>query len=109
MPGMQPGKRVARVTLQSLLLVDLRELRASDYRFCATADCPVAYFATDSSQTFTVTQVRVPIWQKARAPATWARDCFKFTSAMIRADAQGKEDSTIVAQIQTGIKDGLRA
>lgn len=105
----QPGKRVPHVTLQSLLLVDLRELRASDYRFCAAADCPVAYFATDGSQTFTVTQVRVPIWQKAPAPATLVCYCFKITSAMICADTQGTDGSTIVAQIQAGIKDGLCA
>jgi hypothetical protein len=105
----QRGKSVPRVTLQSLLLVDLRELLASDYRFCSTTDCPIAYFATDGSQEFRVAQVRVPIWQKSPAPTTLVCYCFKFTSAMLDADTQGADGSMIIAQIQAGIKDGLCA
>lgn len=105
----QKGKSVPRVTLQSLLLVDLRLLQADEYRFCRTPGCPVAYFAPDGSETFTVEQVRVPIWQKQPGSTTPVCYCFKLTPTLIRDELVLSGASTVVDQINAGIKAGLCA
>lgn len=105
----QKGKSVQPVTLQSLLLVDLRLLQAAEYRFCRTPDCPVAYFAADGNETFSVEQVRVPIWQKQPAATTPVCYCFKLTPTRIRDELVLTGASTVVDQINAGIKAGLCA
>jgi hypothetical protein len=97
------------VTLQSLLMVDLCQLHASEYRFCRTSDCPVAYFAADGSQPFTVDQVRVPIWQKHPAASTLVCSCFTFTPARMREELMLTGQSTVVEQINAGVKVGMCA
>ncbi len=105
----QKGKSVQHVTLQSLLLVDLRLLQADAYRFCRTPGCPVAYFAADGSETFTVEQVRVPILQKQPATTTPVCYCFKWTPTRIRDELVLTGASSVIDQINAGIKAGLCA
>ncbi len=55
---------VEALTVKALLTeVALRRFAAADYRFCATAACPVVYFAR-SGEAFTTADLRVPVWQK---------------------------------------------
>lgn len=100
------GKAVQRITLQSLLLVDLRSLHGEAYGFCRTPACPVAYFAGDGSQIFEADQVRVPIWHKDPAQTTPVCYCFKITPAHIQAELDATGTSTVVAQVTTGVQAG---
>jgi hypothetical protein len=52
-------------TLKALLAISLRAVRDSEYRFCRTPTCPVVYFTADGQPTFTLDQVRGPIYPKA--------------------------------------------
>jgi hypothetical protein len=106
----QPGHRVARQTLQSLLLVDLRLVTEEFYWFCSAPTCPVAYFNDAGSITFSAEQVRVPIWHKQQDdPAAPICYCFKFTNQMLRDELEQTGSSSIAAQITAGIQRGLCA
>ncbi len=47
----QAGKPVEAQTVKALLAVSLREVRATEYRFCSDEHCPIVYFSTDGSST----------------------------------------------------------
>jgi hypothetical protein len=66
----QAGKIVAGQTVKALLVISLRDVREVEYRFCRTVSCPVVYFASGGQQTFTLDQVRGPIYQKSQDDAT---------------------------------------
>ena len=106
----QQGHRVERQTLQSLLLVDLRLVAEETYWFCPAPTCPVAYFDDAGSLTFSLEQVRVPIWHKQPDdPTTPICYCFKFTTQMLRDELAQTGSSTIAEQITAGIQRGLCA
>ena len=76
----QVGKAVQGQTIKALLAVSLRVVREVEYRFCRTPTCPVVYFAADGQQTFTLDQVRGPVYQKAQHDdATPVCYCFGYT------------------------------
>lgn len=99
----QQGQRVERRTLQSLLLADLQRLVTKEsYWFCAAPTCPVVYFDDSGAVTFTVEQVRVPVWQKqATEPNTPICYCFNITNRMLNKETMG--------EIAAGIRQGLCA
>jgi hypothetical protein len=98
----QKGQRVDRQTLQSLLIVDLRLVSEASYWFCPAPACPVAYFNDSGEVTFTVGQVRVPIWQKQPTePRTPICYCFKITNQMLTEDTP--------AEITAGVQQELCA
>lgn len=103
------GRRVQRITLQSLLEVDLRMIRDVPYWFCGTPDCPVVYFSEDGKQTFTKDQVRVPVFQKETQDPIPVCYCFDFSTADIREEIERTGASTAADQISQGVKDGYCA
>src|SRR5690349_52839 len=45
----QTGRPVDTITVKALLRVPLTELRAGEYRFCRTAECPTVYYSRSGS------------------------------------------------------------
>jgi hypothetical protein len=101
------SKKVDTITLKAMLNISLLVLQDGPYFFCATADCPIVYFAVDGKQSFTKNQVRVPVYQKeahnATVPVCY---CFDHSPASIRAELEATGQSTIIAEIEQGIKAG---
>ena len=96
----QPGQRVMRQTLQSLVLADLRQVTEERYWFCAAPACPFVYFDDTGAVTFTVEQVRVPVWQKqAEDPNTPICYCFKITNRMLSQETAGE----VAISLQRGL------
>lgn len=101
------GKPVERITLQSLLATDLRELRDEvDYLFCSTAECETVYFSVDGTQTYTREQLQVPVFEKEPWNDVPVCYCFGFTPDAIRAEIVDTGKSTAVDQITQGVRDG---
>lgn len=103
----QKGKKVDSLTLKAMLDVSLLAVRDVPYNFCRTSDCPVIYFAADGVQVFTKDQIRVPVHQKEPAddnvPVCY---CFHHSPATIRAELLATGRSTVVEEIEAGIKAG---
>ncbi|MCL4528754.1 MAG: hypothetical protein M1282_05010 [Chloroflexi bacterium] len=80
------GKPVQGQTVKSLLSVTLRQVRNTEYLFCRTPTCPVVYFTSDGTQTYTVDQVRERVYQKEpNADDVFVCYCFRHTVGEIRA------------------------
>ena len=103
----QKGKKVDSITLKAMLDVSLLVLRDVPYLFCRTADCPMVYFAADELQSFTKDQIRVPVYQKEpgdeSVPVCY---CFHHSPATIWAELWATGQSTVVEEIEGGIKSG---
>jgi hypothetical protein len=101
------GKKVNAITLKAMLKANLVNVRDVPYFFCRTADCEVVYFSGDGQQTFTKTQVREPVFQKeARNENALVCYCFRHSPASIRAELLNSGQSTVIAEINAGIKAG---
>lgn len=103
----QKGKKVDNLTLKAMLDVSLLAVRDVPYLFCRTADCSVVYFAADGKQVFTKDQIRVSVHQKEPdndyVPVCY---CFCHSPATIRAELLATGQSTVVEEIEAGIKTG---
>lgn len=100
----QKGKAVQGQTVKSLLASSLRLVLDSDYYFCRTQSCPVAYFTIDGSSIFTTSELRERVYQKE--PDTddvFVCYCFNHTVAEIRG-ATPETRVSIVNDINTGIQ-----
>ncbi|MDN5325801.1 MAG: hypothetical protein PWP41_497 [Moorella sp. (in: firmicutes)] len=77
------GKRVASLTIASLLNTEVREnLTATRYNLCLSPSCQVVYYGDDGSL-FTKDQVRVPVWFKEQAPPRIICYCKNVTDSEI--------------------------
>lgn len=69
--------------------------------------CPLVYFSADGTQSFTKDQIRVPVHQKEPdddiVPVCY---CFHHSPATIRAEWLATGQSTVVEEIEAGIKAG---
>ena len=100
------GKPVQGKTIKALLSVSLRQVQDVNYLFCRTQTCPIVYFSTDGEQTFTVEQVREPVYQKEpKAEDVFVCYCFCHTVGNLRA-ASTNGRIAIVDDINTGINAG---
>lgn len=101
------GKSVAGQTVKALLNDDLRAVRNTPYYFCRTAMCAVVYFNEDGMQTFTESQIRVPVYQKspdtAEVPLCY---CFGYRLGDVREEVEHNGQSTIVMAITVGTQAG---
>lgn len=101
------GKKVDSITLKAMLNISLLAVRDVPYFFCRTADCDVVYFSGDGQQDFTKTQVREPVFQKeAHNKDVFVCYCFRHSPTSIRAELLNTGHSTVIAEINTGIKAG---
>jgi hypothetical protein len=103
----QKGKKVDPMTLKAMLDVSLLALRDLPYLFCRTATCPVVYFSANGTQSFIKDQIRVPVHQKEpdddAVPVCY---CFRHSPATIRAEWLATDQTTVIEEIEGGIKAG---
>ncbi len=101
------GKKVDEATVKSMLSISLREVRNIDYFFCREADCDTVYFSVDGSQTFLTGDIRERVFQKeSNADDVFVCYCFRHTPDSIRAEMIETGASTVVGEINAGIKAG---
>jgi hypothetical protein len=94
------------LTVKALLTEHaFRRLDVTDYRFCAEAGCKVVYFGSNG-QRFTVTDVRVPVWQKQPFGQRMVCYCFDENEAAIRLEIEGHGKSDAVERVRHHIGAG---
>lgn len=103
------GRAVSAVTIESLLKPDARARAAhpEGFRFCATRDCPVAYYRPADGLTLAATEVRVPIFQKGAAPDRLVCYCFRHSVREIEEQVRATGTSTVPAAIKAKCAEGL--
>jgi hypothetical protein len=102
----QKGKPVEGQTVKAMLSVTLREIKNDAYRFCHVETCPVVYFAVQSNQVFTTSDLRERVYQKeSHAEDVLVCYCFNHRVSAI-SNAYPDEQDAIIADIKAGIKDG---
>ncbi|NHJ33623.1 MAG: (2Fe-2S)-binding protein [Asgard group archaeon] len=76
----QQGIIVRKLTVRSLLISEVKK-RVMDvaYYLCMSSDCDVSYYRNASSEVFTISDVKVPIWYKKEAHPKYACYCNKIT------------------------------
>lgn len=100
------GKPVEGQTVKSMLSVSLRLVKDTQYLFCRTESCPVAYFEVNGAQFFTQSQIRERIFQKEpKAEDIKICYCFEHTLGEI-LDASVEKRNAILDDINNGIKVG---
>lgn len=101
------GKSVKVITLKSLLnpeaLATLQPTVA--YRFCASTDCSVVYFS-ETGQTFTTADLKVPVFQKTSAGDVLVCYCFGWTRQALAQERQQQTSPRVLSSIQTHVKAG---
>ena len=103
------GRTVSAVTIESLLKPEARARVAQPkgFRFCATHDCPVAYYRPADGVTLAATEVRVPIFQKGTDPDRLVCYCFQHSVREIEQQVRATGDSTVPAAIKAKCAEGL--
>jgi len=100
-----PGRVVDRITVKAMLVPRaLMVLGAAEYRFCATAACPVVYFGTGAS--FTREDVAVPVFQKESLVDRTVCYCFAITERGLREEMAAAARPTAAERITTLVKEG---
>src|SRR5258708_5215507 len=90
-----------------MLAVSLLAVRDVAYLFCREADCPVAYFSADGTQTFTTNQLRERVFQKEpESDDVFVCYCFRHTPGSIRDELIETGRSAVVEAINAGINAG---
>ncbi len=103
----QKGKPVDTLTLKALLAVPLTELRAVEYAFCRTPDCPTVYYSFDGQQRFSEDALREQVHQKhPTADDVWVCFCFRQSPASIRAELVTTGHSSVFAAVTAAIQAG---
>lgn len=101
------GKKVDSITLKAMLNISLLAVRDVPYFFCRTADCEIVYFSGDGQQAFTKAQIRELVFQKEPqnddVPVCY---CFRHSPATIKTEWLNTGQSTVIAEINAGIKAG---
>jgi hypothetical protein len=101
------GSRVDGATVKAMLAVSLTEVQNTAYFFCKDADCPVVYFSEDGTQTFTGDQLRERVYQKEPGSGdVFICYCFRHTPESVRAEIAFTGASTVVEEINEGIRAG---
>lgn len=100
------GKVVQGNTVKALLTVSLRNVSASEYRFCAMPTCPIVYFAADHTHAFTTHQLRERVYQKLPDdPTVWICYCFRYAVGEVRL-ASVERRHAIIGDITAGVQAG---
>lgn len=104
----QKGRIVDSATLKALLSVSLRQVRDDvTYRFCATQDCDVVYYAQEAEQHFTIEQIRIPVYQKvATSEEVPICYCFQYSTEQIRQEIEQTGKTSAIDDINAGIQAG---
>lgn len=103
----QKGKSVDGATIKSMLSASLRLVRDVDYFFCREAACEVVYYSGDGLQVFTTEDVRERVFQKVPdSEEVLVCYCFNHTPQSIRLELVETGESTVLDEINAGIKAG---
>lgn len=104
----EKGRKVPDVTPRSLLHDEatVRLNGAIDVRFCKRGDCDVVYFG-EGGLRFGTADVRVPVFQKSRAPDRFACYCFEHTVADLAGEVRRTGSSQAPDLIAANCKQGL--
>jgi hypothetical protein len=99
------GLAVDLVTVKALLTESaLARVTGSPHRFCPAPDCEIVYFTAGDS--FTVNELRVPVWQKQPAGARTVCYCFGENEADIRREIVEQGASQAVERVRMHIAAG---
>ena len=102
------GRRVARVTLESLLKPEARRrLRAGTFRFCTTPHCSVTYFHTEEALCFSVQDLRCDVFQKQTSPERLVCYCFQHSVTEIEQEVRLTGRSEVEVAIREACRSGL--
>lgn len=101
------GQLVDLITLKSLLIPQALERLNSQasYRFCRSSDCPVVYFST-VGDTFTTTDLKVPVFQKNLDQAIPICYCFGWTRQRLQQELEQTGQTLAIAAIMAHIQAG---
>lgn len=103
----KPGKPVDLFTVKAVLAVPLTELRATEYRFCRTRECPVVYYGLGVDHRMGEEALRERVHQKHPENGdVFVCYCFRHTPATIRAELAVTGQSRVLAAITAGIQAG---
>ena len=99
------GKPVQLITLKSLLKPRaLEQLNPeTSYRFCASSDCSVVYYS-ETGQTFTTNDLKVPVFHKDSRETTPACYCFGWTRQRIAQEIKQFGESSAVTSITAHVQ-----
>ena len=102
----EKGKKVDTITVKAMLDGSLRQINPTEqYFFCKTSDCDTVYFCGE--QTFSKNQLRERVHQKEPADATVpVCYCFGHTPASIQLEIEATGSTTVVDDVNAGIKAG---
>lgn len=101
------GKKVDGATVKSMLSVSLRQVRDITYFFCRQAECPIVYFSNDALQTFTINGIRERVFQKEPDDdSVLICYCFQYSRQTIQLEWIKTGKSTVIDEINAGIKAG---
>lgn len=103
------GKSVKAVTLHALVTQAAVERAATldGFRFCASTECEIAYYQTETDDRILRGELRVRIGQKETSAPRPVCYCFEHTLEDIQADMAATGDSTIPDSITAKCKQGL--
>lgn len=94
------------LTVKALLTeAALQQFTPTDYRFCPDAACPVVYFGANG-QRFTITDVRVGVWQKQPFGNRTVCYCFGENEAGILREIEQRGASAAVQRVRDHIAAG---
>lgn len=100
------GKRVKRVTLESLLIPSaIGRIGERAYRFCPTPGCEMVYYGSDGSG-FMKNDLTVRVGVKETTAPRPVCYCFEHTVEDIEAQVATTGESTVLDDIKTKLRDG---
>ncbi|TVQ41896.1 MAG: (2Fe-2S)-binding protein [Gloeocapsa sp. DLM2.Bin57] len=101
----EKGKLVQLITLKSLLQPSALEQvnPNTEYFFCLTPDCQVVYF-NGKGQTFSIDQIKVPVFQKEQRFDVPVCYCFGWTRERIESEINQTGQTSAEISIRNHIK-----
>src|SRR6516165_8477916 len=83
------------------------QLGDSQYRFCASPDCPVVYFSDD--RRFTIDDLRIRVRLQAKDDPVSLCYCFGLSEEDVREEIRTQGRTTILDRLKSLVKDGMCA
>ena len=101
----QAGKKVDPITVKAILRPNaLATFSSLSHRFCATASCPIVYFA--DGEAVSTDDVLVPVFQKEGGGQRTICYCFAITEADLRREIEATGESTASQRVTAQVKAG---
>ncbi len=103
------GKKTKAITIESQVTDEAKEsLDGFDgFRFCGTADCPVAYYRPADGSVVDKYLARFPIFQKEESPERLVCYCFQNSVQKIRDEVKATGDTKVIQEIKDSCKRGM--